>query len=212
METLSWGQKRLSEVLPRAKFFGSAFENSFKIHFSAAVGKETLKPARMEKILYKTKAEPPTRRITFNPFSASKGKTPYVHAPKLSGNEVLVPERVKNCLPRRRIYAVETTAHALYGLQLLSFVPDKTWKLRTPKDSDSVQLIIHTNCIYPSGPLGLTKKESEKLYSRCICEPICAIYYAVAHRHSPHAPLFKEVNLIRKDGIIYFIITFFSLL
>ena len=103
METLSWGswgQKRLSEVLSRAKFFVSAFENSFNIHFSAAVGKETLKPAHMEKILYKTKAEPPIKRITFNPFSASKGKTPYVHVPKLSGNEVLVPQRVKNCLPR----------------------------------------------------------------------------------------------------------------
>ena len=37
----------------------------------------------------------------------------------------------------------------------------------------------------------------KKNYSRCICEPICTIYYAEAHRNSLHEPFSLAVNLVR---------------
>ena len=52
---------------------------------------DNLLPTHSEKTLKAMKAFRAVKRITFKPSEANPGKTLYAHVPKLSENEVLMP-------------------------------------------------------------------------------------------------------------------------
>ena len=56
---------------------------------------ERIDPNRMPKEPFGLKAETTLHRTTFTPSSANPGETLYVNIPKLSGNNVIVPNSVR---------------------------------------------------------------------------------------------------------------------
>ena len=56
---------------------------------------EKIDPNRMPKQPFGLKAETTLQRTTFTPSSANPGETLYVNIPKLSGNNVIVPNSVR---------------------------------------------------------------------------------------------------------------------
>ena len=95
---------------------------------------------------------------------------------------------------------VETTTQYYYMAYAdLSFVPDRHAQEVNTADSRGLgrRPILPANCIDPSRPFRFTFRKSKKMYFRCICEPICTIYYAAAHRHSFHEPFSLAVKLVR---------------